>query len=57
MSDTERRTKEGTATELTDFDGRPEECDCGAWNADGELPCWPCYRDGFDGPNPNATEE
>jgi hypothetical protein len=31
-------------------DARPDECDCGAWNADAELPCWPCYRDGFDTP-------
>lgn len=27
-------------------------CDC--WDA--ELPCWPCYRDGFDVPNPSAVE-
>jgi len=31
-------------------DGRPEDCDCGDWNADLELPCWPCYRDGFRQP-------
>jgi hypothetical protein len=29
------------------------DCDC--WDADAELPCWPCYRDGFD--VPNAGEE
>lgn len=29
---------------------RPDECDCGVWNAEGELPCWPCYREGFDDP-------
>jgi hypothetical protein len=29
-------------------DGRPDDCDC--WDADAELPCWPCYRDGFDEP-------
>ena len=29
-------------------DGRPEDCDCGDWNAGEGLPCWPCYRDGFD---------
>jgi hypothetical protein len=33
----------------------PDECDC--WDADAELPCWPCYRDGFDVPNPSAGEE
>jgi len=31
-------------------DGRPEDCDCGDWNAGEGLPCWPCYRDGFDTP-------
>jgi hypothetical protein len=31
-------------------DGRPEDCDCGAWNEGLELPCWPCYRDGFGEP-------
>jgi len=33
---------------------RPD--DCGCWNSDGDLPCWPCYRDGFAEPNPNAGE-
>ena len=40
---------------LTD-DGRPDDCDCGAWNADGELPCWPCYREGYDTPVGTAAE-
>jgi predicted nucleic acid-binding Zn finger protein len=40
-----------------DEDGRPDECNCGDWNADTEPPCWPCYRDGFDVPNPSAGEE
>lgn len=31
-------------------DGRPEDCDCGSWNADEDVPCWPCYRDGFREP-------
>lgn len=31
-------------------DGRPENCDCGLWNADSGLPCWPCYREGFREP-------
>jgi hypothetical protein len=31
-------------------DERPEDCDC--WDAEGELACWPCYREGFDVPNP-----
>ena len=38
----------------TDTDDRPADCGCGAWNADGPLPCWPCYRDGFDEP---ATDD
>jgi len=31
---------------------RPD--DCGCWDPDGDLPCWPCYRDGFETPNPNS---
>ena len=51
MSAYDSATQEGTDTELTNFDGRPEECDC--W-ATGELACWPCFRDGFEEPNPNV---
>jgi len=50
MSAYDTATQEGTDAELTDFDGRPGD-------ADAELPCWPCYRDGFDVPNPSAGEE
>ena len=31
-------------------DGRPDDCDCGDWNAGEGLPCWPCYRDDFEEP-------
>jgi hypothetical protein len=43
-------------TESPDAGERPADCDCGAWNdADGvTLPCWPCYREGFETPNPGA---
>jgi len=37
-------------------DGRPDGCDCGDWNADADLPCWPCYRAGFETPA-SAGEE
>ena len=37
-------------------DGRPDDCDCGGWNDGLGLCCWPCYRDGFETPNPAATE-
>jgi hypothetical protein len=33
-----------------DDDSRPEDCDCGDWNAGLELPCWPCYREGYRQP-------
>lgn len=33
---------------------RPKDCDCGEWNDGLGLCCWPCYRDGFETPNPNA---
>ena len=29
---------------------RPEDCIC--WNADQDLPCWPCAREGFGTQNP-----
>jgi hypothetical protein len=35
---------------LDQHDGRPDDCDCGEWNANLEPPCWPCYRDGFETP-------
>lgn len=38
----------------TQVSERPDDCDC--WNPDGDLPCWPCYRDGFEAPNPCAEE-
>jgi len=41
---------EGEILDESDGDDRPEECDCGEWNADTDLPCWPCYRDGFEEP-------
>jgi len=36
-------------------DDRPEECDCGEWNDRLGLCCWPCYREGFEKPNPHAV--
>lgn len=36
-------------------DGRPDGCSC--WNPDGELSCWPCYREGFEEPNPEADDD
>lgn len=36
---------------------RPDDCDCGDWNNGQELPCWPCYRDGFESPNQKTTDE
>lgn len=40
--------------EILDDNGRPDECDR---NADTELPCWPCYRDGFNTPAPSAVNQ
>lgn len=34
-------------------DDRPKDCGC-APSMEG-LPCWPCYRDGFETPNPHAV--
>lgn len=35
---------------LDERDDRPDECNCGDWNEGVDLPCWPCYRDGFEEP-------
>jgi hypothetical protein len=38
-----------------DDDERPDDCQCVDWNSDTvDLPCWPCYCEGHDGPNPEA---
>ena len=34
---------------------RPDDCDCSPLFE--ELPCWPCYRDGFKEPNPHVEED
>lgn len=36
---------------LSKAENRPDDCDCAPSFED--LPCWPCYRDGFHEPNPN----
>lgn len=50
-------TVEGDAVDTeddTDTDeGRPDDCDCGEWCPE-DLPCWPCFREGFEEP---ATED
>jgi hypothetical protein len=43
------RSVEGSDEETTN-DERPDDCDCSPLFED--LPCWPCYRDGFKKPNP-----
>jgi len=32
----------------TDGGERPEDCRCDEFELPGELPCWPCAREGFD---------
>jgi hypothetical protein len=32
--------------------GRPDECDC--WDADLDVPCWPCYLAGYEEQNPET---
>jgi hypothetical protein len=36
-------------------DGRPDDCQC--WDPDNELPCFPCWREGFRESNPKATDD
>jgi len=40
---------------LEEGDTRPEACSC--HSPEQGLPCWSCYRDGFDTPNPDAGDE
>ncbi|MEF8826195.1 MAG: SWIM zinc finger family protein [Halapricum sp.] len=35
---------------------RPDECECTGHERE-TLPCWYCYAEGFDEPNPDAGEE
>jgi hypothetical protein len=43
------------STETSETAGRPDDCGCTPLMDD--LPCWPCWRDGFRQPNPNATRD
>ena len=47
------------STTLETFDGgvetRPSDCEC--LEAFHDLPCWKCYREGFDEPNPDAGDD
>lgn len=36
-------------------DGRPDDCTC--LSTFEELPCWPCFRDGFETPNPTGESD
>ena len=41
----------------SDVEDRPDNCECRpTWGAD-DLPCWPCYRDGFDAPNGSSEDD
>jgi hypothetical protein len=54
LADVDRLPSPGIVTpslsERVASDGgeRPDECDCVDWNSDIDLPCWPCYRAGFE---------
>lgn len=39
---------------LQEFRERPDECECTPLL--GEIPCWPCYREGFETPNPGIEK-
>lgn len=32
------------------LDSRPDDCDCGFWNQDLALSCFPCFREGYETP-------
>lgn len=52
MSAYEPSTQDRTDTDLTDFDGRPDGCECSPTFR--LLPCFACHQAGFETPNPNA---
>ena len=39
-----------------DADERPDDCECEGFHEDTTLPCWPCYREGFETPAPGEEE-
>jgi hypothetical protein len=47
-------TTTDTVTMSEEDHPRERPVDCGCWDPDGDLPCWPCYRDGFETPNPDS---
>lgn len=48
-------TTDSSARDEQQADHRPADCDCLPTFED--LPCWPCYRDGFQMPNPGITTD
>jgi hypothetical protein len=36
--------------DVEDTGGRPDDCQCTSLLADEGVPCWPCFRDGFEMP-------
>jgi len=48
-------TRAPTRGDESGADARPDGCDCGEWNDGLSIPCWPCYRDGFEGPTPASA--
>lgn len=41
--------------ENTDENERPDDCEC--WDNDAGRWCWPCFRDGFQTPNPEPASD
>lgn len=41
---------EGEIVDGDGDDGRPDSCECIDFNTDVDLPCWPCFRAGFESP-------
>ena len=38
--------------------GRPDDCQClSDYTSDDRLPCFACFGDGFDTPNPHADDD
>ena len=52
MTDTETRKLDSFGTD----DDRPDDCHCSGEPFE-TVPCFPCYREGHEEPNPDAEPE
>jgi uncharacterized coiled-coil protein SlyX len=59
MSSRQSNLAESQQKKLSEVEevARPHDCDCGPDLARVGMSCWPCYRDGFEAPNPEEVDD